>query len=131
MVAPHRLKVNLRQDLIPVGDLLSVDGYNLIARFKTRIRRRTPFHHITHLRGLADYRPLEIVDSPEDDDSQQDIHDDPGRDNDHALPDRLRTEFPGLRRLFQVVGVEALIDHPRDLDVTANGDPRDAIIGLA
>ena len=59
------------------------------------------------------------------------IHDHAGRNNDHPLPDRFRTEFPRLGFVIDEFGIEALIDHSGYFHITADGDPRNAIIGLA
>src|SRR5690606_32404320 len=49
----------------------------------------------------------------------------------HPLPHRLRVELVRLRLGADEVGVHALVDQPRDLDVAAEGDGAEAVLRLA
>src|SRR5260221_524026 len=66
---------------------------------------------------------VHVADPPEDADRKEDVHDDACRNHEHPGGQRLGTKLPRLRRMLEVIGVEALIDHPRDLHISPDGNP--------
>ena len=63
--------------------------------------------------------------------AEDEVDDDPPQHDDEALPRRLGSKFPRLRRLLHLLGIHRLIDHPGDFDVAPKWQPTNAPFGLA
>jgi hypothetical protein len=86
-----------------VGDGDGIDAQHLVADQEATLLRRTPVDDDPDLRRLADHLPLHVVDPPEDQDGQEDVHHHAPGNHQHLLPDRLCPEFPGFYRLREIV----------------------------
>ena len=73
---------------------------------------------------------FEVHDAAIDNESREEVHEDASGHDEESLPDLLATEFVGLGRLLQLLGVEAFVDHAGYLDVSAQGYPAYAVLGL-
>src|SRR5690606_19030576 len=63
--------------------------------------------------------------------SYNNIHSNPAQHNNKPLPGRFAAEFPRLRRAGHLLLVHALVYHPGNFYVAAQGEPADAVNGLA
>src|SRR5699024_5726706 len=62
-------------------------------------------------------------------DNQVDGH--PAKHDDESLPGGFTVKFPAIRRFFHLLFVHAFIDHPGNFDVSAEGQPANAVDGIA
>ena len=95
-----------------------------------RLRLRAELHALRHLIERNVFLAPTKQNHRINEQGQQEVHQHAANHNQQALPGRMRAELPRLGRLLHLLQVHRLVNHARNLHITAQWQPAQAIFGF-